>query len=113
MGKFNTKVAGVSHQSPQGHDCQSIIAKHVKEGMSVLLVPEPDNEHDLEAVAVWIETKGFFRTKRYHIGFLPRGTGLSSISDQLQRGKSYSATVKNVTGGGRGKSYGVNLTIEL
>jgi len=57
-------IAGLTYPSPSGGSRERYVAKHLRDGVVVDLIAEPDNPHDPDAVAVYHE--GF------HLGYLPR-----------------------------------------
>ena len=111
MGRFHTKIAGVTCKAPDGTDRQKIIREYCKEGMPLDLIPEPDNKHDSEAIGVWLAVKGFFSSKNYHLGYISAEIS-NRLSGEILRGNEVDAHIKNVTGGGGNKSFGVNITTE-
>lgn len=74
----------------------------LRPGEHVELVAEPDNPHDLRAIAV---RDGDGAT----VGYLPRDHWLADA--MLDEGKGFSAEVKELTGGGTGEMTGVVLTV--
>jgi HIRAN domain len=65
-------VAGESFENANGTSRQTIIEETMP-GCTVYLVPEPDNEHDNEAVRLFVSKGG---SSTAQIGYLPRGHGL-------------------------------------
>ena len=110
MGKFYSKVAGVTHKGPDGTDRQSVIAKHIKVGSKLEAIPEPDNKYDKNAIGLWFTKKGFFSSSRFHIGYIDADKA-DRLSGEMQRGKEVLITVKDITGGGK-KALGLNLIID-
>ena len=94
--KYHTKVAGVTFEGRQD------IIKGLKNGTPVVFEREPDNKYDPGAVKVLAEGK--------HIGFLPRG---SWVSKEMDCGVKFKASISQITGGGVGMSYGVNVDFEI
>ena len=111
MGKFHTKIVGVTHKTPNGKDRQKIISKFCKEGMPLELIPEPDNKHDSNAIGIWLALDGFFSSNKYHLGYISEEIACR-LSDDIQGGKEVDVYIKNVTGGSGNKAFGVNITIE-
>lgn len=117
---FFTKVAGVSHENPDGTSRQEIIHKYVRKGQVLELRREPDNEFDKNAVAVWVTAqvkmpKKLFRPQEYEavqcqIGYLGEHVARDA-SGYLARGNPIRVTVKQVSGGGA-ETYGVNIKVE-
>lgn len=68
---YQLAVKGTGFNNPDGSSRSLLIKRFVKEGVSVLLVPEPSNPHDPNAIAVFIEVKRWFRGWcRYQIGYV-------------------------------------------
>lgn len=93
---YHTKVAGVTFEGRQD------IIKDLKNGTDIVFEREPDNKYDPNAVKVLAEGK--------HIGFLPRG---SWVSKEMDKGVKFKACISQITGGGVGMSYGVNVDFEI
>lgn len=49
---YDTKVVGVSKENADGSDRQTIIRREVSENDPLMLLPEPDNKYDPNAVKV-------------------------------------------------------------
>lgn len=101
-----TKVNGVTFEGRQEN------LKQVHEGDDAKIVPEPTNEYDSNALAVYIATGGGV----LHCGYIPRD--LSIIIAPLLEGEAVMAKVLEVTGGfdtfdGGHASLGLRLAIEL
>jgi hypothetical protein len=110
--EFYSKIAGTSHNNPDGSDRQEIIKKYCKSEQPLFLIPEPDNPYDPNAVGVWIEVKKLFSTQRYQIGYLPSELVVRDLSKVIDG--SLTAKVKELTGGTRSKpTVGVNIIITV
>lgn len=85
---FIVAIVGESFQNDDGTNRQDLI-KELKAGQPVLLVADPMNKHDRNAVAV-------LTTDRHQIGFLP-----SDARDacSILRGEPIKATIYKLTGG--------------
>lgn len=106
--KIRTKVFGVSH-----HNRQEIIRKQIRPGQQLLLIREPGNPIDRNAIGVWVEVKKLLRRKRYQLGYLSEERA-QLIAPVLDVGWPYTAVVDKVTGGSREKpTRGINIYIEL
>ncbi|MFT6100828.1 MAG: hypothetical protein ACJAYF_003389 [Arenicella sp.] len=95
MGKAAV-VAGTGFKNSNGSDRASIIRNNVREGTIVYLVREPNNEHDPNAVAVYIETSGFFgfgKSKR-QIGYI-KATRSNVVATKLDSGESIPGKVRS------------------
>ncbi len=95
--EFNTKLAGVSFEGRQD------IAAGLRDGTRLELRRMPDNPHDANAIAAFYGT--------LQIGFLNRAMAkqLAPLIDA--EGRRYVAEVTAVTGGTKGRSYGVNVRV--
>lgn len=99
---FFTTVAGVTFEGRQ-----RIVAR-CSEGERLILVRDPNNRHDNGAIKV-------MRTNGEQVGFVPahvsRGGDSSGLASRMDRGSEYQCRIKDITGGGPGKSIGVNIEI--
>lgn len=106
---IRTKIAGVSHDNPDGESRQKIIKKYVSKGLSLQLVREPDNPYGENAIAVFINSP----VEKFHkqLGYIHSelSTRLAKIMDS---GKFVSAKVLNVTGKDK-DTLGVNIEIHI
>lgn len=95
--EFNTKLAGVSFEGRQD------IAAGLRPGTRLDLRRQPDNPHDANAIAVFYGA--------LQIGFVKRdmASKLAPLIDAEER--RYSAEVTAVTGGTKGRSFGVNIRV--
>ena len=104
--EFQTKVVGVTFTNADGAPRQRIIAK-CGIGEDIELVPEPDNPHDANAVAVTRRRTG------EQIGYLSRDVA-GRLVEQAESGMEFSAEIHEIIGGGSWfskKSLGVILKI--
>jgi len=94
---FNTKLAGVSFEGRQD------IAAGVRPGATLELRRQADNPHDPNAIAAFYGA--------LQLGFLNRKLAqkLAPLIDG--DGRRYGAEVTAVTGGGKGRSLGVNVRV--
>lgn len=96
-------VAGESYRNDDGSSRQEILGRAVV-GEAVGLIPDPDNEHDDEAVRVILTGSG------RQIGFLPRDHGLLP---EIESGRMR-ARLLEITGGTAEKpSRGAILWVEV
>ena len=72
QGQFKS-VAGETFKNPDGVSRQTILS-HAEPGAGVYLVAEPTNQHDPDAVAVYLDAGGGATAQ---IGYLPRDHGMS------------------------------------
>ena len=104
-----TKVVGVTFLNPDGSDRQRIIAR-CRPGADLALVHEPDNPHDDCAVAVRRKTRrGQPGDQLGHLN--ARLTG--EMVNHVAAGRLFSCTLRFVTGGRAGESYGANIDINI
>lgn len=84
---YQFQVAGTGFKNADGLSRAWIIERFVSDDMPVYLVPEPDNEHDPNAIAVFIEVKRwvFFGPYRYQIGYINKRSA-KSLSKRLAGG---------------------------
>lgn len=70
---FHSYVAGVTYNNPDGSSRQAYIRKFVKAGMPAKLKREPNNQHDENAIAVWVTAKLVFGLIKedIQVGYLP------------------------------------------
>ena len=60
MRTIYSKISGVTFD-----DRQQLIKKYAKDGASIFIQPEPENEYDKNAMALYIQS-GFSIFKKYH-----------------------------------------------
>ena len=95
---FHTKVVGVTFDGRQ----EGLVG--LEQGEELLLVREPDNPHDPNAIAV-------LRAGGVRIGYLKRLIA-AAIAPEIDRGANYGAVVSGLTGGTAEKaSRGVNILV--
>jgi hypothetical protein len=97
---FKTKVAGVTHQNPNGTDRQKILAK-CDTGEIVRLVREPDNPYNEYAIAV-------FRKSGEQIGYIAQHVAkehpaLHGLADDMDDGYDVAALIVDLVGGSKRK----------
>ena len=105
---IKTKVVGVTFQNEDGTDRQEIIKMNCFEGTILRAVPEPDNPRDPDAIGLWVRGKYSER----QVGYLKRGLA-TDVSETLDEGYELHVVILNVTGGGRGESLGLNISLEF
>ena len=95
MGK-SAIVVGTGFKNRDGSDRATIIRKHIKDGMPVFLVREPENEHDSNAVAVFIEVGGLFSLgkNRVQIGYV-KSSRSNVVASRLDAGEKIAGKVKS------------------
>ncbi|MDK2926900.1 MAG: hypothetical protein PWR31_590 [Bacillota bacterium] len=97
--RFATRVVGVEHGERWAR------AKGLKEGTPLLLVPEPANPYDLNAIHVFTPTGG-------SIGFLRRNLA-AALAPRLATGTAASARVACILGETYPLDQRVNIRVEL
>lgn len=110
---FHTKVHGITHRNPDGSERQRI-ARRCKFGQGLLLIRDPGNPHDPNAIQVWV--KGSFLRRRQQVGFLSAELA-EELAPVLDAGGTASAAVAQRTGGSGflwwKKYYGVNILVVI
>lgn len=94
---FHTKLAGVTFEGRQH------LVAGLEPGAPLRLERQPDNPHDANACAL-------FDPRGEHIGFLNRRLA-SVLAPVIDAGVEYDVEVAEVTGGGDGRSLGVNVVV--
>lgn len=116
MGRktFNSKVAGVTKNNPDGKNRQGYIEACCKPGQELVLKRELDNPYDSHAIGVWVKFKPWFRAeKEFQIGYLNRQVA-KEVAEHIDPGGKATARIKNITGGTEGKeTLGVNIEVTL
>jgi len=105
-----SKVAGVTFEGRQ----DVIEAMHGNE--AVQLRPEPQNQYDANAIAVWVAFPPESGMEAAHIGYLPKEIA-AQVAPHMD-GESLMGWVDEITGGfrkwdGSIASYGVIVRVEL
>lgn len=95
---FHLKISGVTFD-----DRQKFISK-LNDNEELKLVREPENEHDKDAIAV-------YNQKDEKLGYIPASFN-GKLSYQIDNGTFFKVTVSQVTGGGIGMNFGLNIFIE-
>lgn len=105
---FNVKLVGVTHKNSDGSARQAYIRKFAKQGMPLMLRPEPNNPYDKNAVGAWITATVFWFFKEdIQLGYLDSRLA-EEISRLINQGGSASAKIAEIVGGTPGaESYGV------
>jgi len=99
---FFTKIAGVSHRNRNRTSRQAII-KRCRVGEELLLVREPDNAFDPNAIKV-------LRTNGEQLGYVPASSAASGLARQLDRAEAIRCRISDLTGG-NGWTRGVNIEV--
>jgi|GEM_PF-3143833 len=99
----NIKIAGVTHNNPDGVSRQEILARMVRWEV-VVLVREPNNPHDPNAVAI-VGGMG-------QIGYVPAGT-ITGLHKIIDAGIKTQCKLSHLYGGKDGKSWGGMIDIHI
>lgn len=113
MREFFTNVVGVTKKNDDGSSRQDNIVSFVKKGMPAVLIREPDNKFDKNAVGVWVEASScLFGKANHQIGYLDARLA-GELAPLLDSGIPVEAEVVDTTGGPYEdkENYGVNLKI--
>lgn len=84
---YQLTVAGTGFKNSDGSSRALLIKKFVHDDIPVFLEREPSNEHDPNAIGVYIEVKRmvFFGPYRYQIGYINKRWA-SSLTKRLEAG---------------------------
>jgi len=97
---FITKIVGVTFENRQEN------IKKIRAGETILLIREPNNPYDENAIAV--KTRSGLS-----LGHISRESAFE-LAPRLDRlGHSLEGKVLAVTGGDKGRSYGVNISFSI
>jgi len=81
------RVAGVTYNNRQN------VLAQMTGNEPCMIVPEPENLHDKNALGVWVALKG----ERFHVGYVPREVA-AEIAPLLE-GEKVIATLRGIVGG--------------
>jgi hypothetical protein len=113
MGKpIRSKIVGVTATSNGGIARQDIITKYCRAGMPLMLIREPNNRYDVNAIGVWITVRVLiFLKTRLQIGYI-RSELAESLADYLDNGRRVNARILQLTGNPEfDENVGVNIEI--
>ena len=99
---FHTKIVGVTHKNSDGSSRQKLI-RNCRLFEDLRLNHEENNPHDPNAVRVC-------RENGQQLGYLNAGLAEEVVS-KSSKGYRFGVLIKDLTGGGKGRSLGVNLLI--
>ena len=94
MGR-TTNVAGTGYINSDGSSRRNIIRRFVRENMRVTLLREPNDTHDINAVAVYVSAPrlfGLLGTTLKQIGYL-KANAAKSIAKNLDTGENLTGRV--------------------
>jgi hypothetical protein len=98
---FMTSVVGVTHRNPDRTDRQEILM-YCEPGQEVHLVRQPENKHDVWAIAVMTKYGD-------QIGWMPGGDFL--LASHMDQGGRVSAKISKITGAEWGGPYGCVIEV--
>ena len=111
MQEFYSKVVGVTAKNTNGTDRQDYIQRYCKEDKELSLKREPNNTYDSNAIAIFVKTKiFFFKSAKFQIGYVSADIA-QQLAPYIDKGGIVTSSIKNLTGGNKKKSYGVNILI--
>lgn len=112
MKEFYTKLSGVTAKNADGTDRQSFIKTLVKPDMPLILIKEPNNPHDHNAIGVHVKVRAFiFFSAVIQIGYLSASVA-EELSEFIAKGGSVTGKVTQITGGiGKEQAAGVNVLL--
>lgn len=107
--EIKSKVSGVTFEHRQ-----PAIQAHGKAGRKLVLVPEPENPVDSNAVAVYLERSRLIgKNQHYHIGYL-NGRLAEDVQTAWTKGQTVTAKITEITGGTKDKpTRGVNILVTI
>ena len=112
---IHTKIRGVTHTNPDGASRQRIIKQWCQSGDALYFAREPKNPVDPNAIQV---SRVVCSDEPDHprlgeqLGYLSRELAEDLAPRMDKRSFVLMGWIKNVTGGGYGESYGVNIQVE-
>ena len=98
---IHTKVRGVSSD-----ERQEFIKNQLKESSEIILIPEPENKYNKNAIAIFVHEDN--EAESFKLGYL-KDELASEISEKIKKGYIVSAIIQRITGGRQGKYFGVNI----
>ena len=97
---FQTKVAGVAHGKRQSYLKRLAKIEDSFEYPEILLVREPDNKHDKNAIKVILHeyNEKTDKEKELHIGYIAAHVA-ASLAENIDNGQKVTASVDEILGG--------------
>jgi hypothetical protein len=95
-------IAGLPYRAPDGTD-RAVYCATFKPGTELILVPEPDNPHDDNAVALWHAGR--------HVGYIP--SKHSWVAAAIKEGDTLHCTVSDIARDVNGRAERVGLRIAI
>ncbi len=112
---FQTKVAGVTHGRRQSHLKRLAKIENSFEYPEILLVREPDNKHDKNAIKVILHeySEKTDEEKEIHIGYIAAHVA-ASLAEDIDNGHKVTASVDGILGGyDEDVPYGLLITVQI
>jgi hypothetical protein len=112
---IHTKIRGVTKENPDGANRQQIIKRYCRCGDALLLVREPNNPFDPNAIQVKRIVYGDTEDKHRlgeQIGYVSRELAEKLAPKMDHEGFVLMAWIMEVTGGESHESLGVNIQVE-
>jgi len=111
---FHTKIAGVTHENPDGTNRQLLI-RTLNPGEPLIVTREPKNRFDKNAIRLGV-LRGFLSKKEHQVGYISAEIA-GDYARMLDLGGRMDVVVSEVTGGGGmlwwKKNYGVNIKVTV
>lgn len=98
---YHSKIVGTTFENRQD------ILAHLEGDESLRVRREPENQYDPQAVAVDVDIKG----KWYPVGYIAKDKN-KDIAEALDAGREVEIKISEVTGGDKGKNFGMNICLK-
>lgn len=98
---YHSKIVGTTFENRQD------ILAHLEGSESLRVRREPENQYDPRAVAVDVDIKG----KWYPVGYIAKDKN-KDIAEVLDAGREVEIKISGVTGGDKGKNFGMNICLK-
>jgi hypothetical protein len=107
---FRSKVAGVTYPNADGSSRQEYIKKYCRPGYHLYLMPEPENQADRNATAVYVTDS---KNNAYQIGYVTQNAN-DDVHSALVNGEPVNMRITEITGGtADAPNRGVNVEISI
>lgn len=98
---YHSKIVGTTFENRQD------ILAHLEGNESLRVRREPENQYDPRAVSVDVDIKG----KWYPVGYIAKDKN-KDIAEALDAGREVEIKISEVTGGSKGKNFGMNICLK-
>lgn len=98
---YHSKIVGTTFENRQD------ILAHLEGSESLRVRREPENQYDPRAVAVDVDIKG----KWYPVGYIAKDKN-KDIAEALDADRDVEIKISEVTGGDKGKNFGMNICLK-